>query len=458
MQSGNMSYNNDGNGNGGGDSGFFIRLRGLPWNITESDIRDFLNGVAIDQVHICINQMTKRQTGEAYLRMPTLDDQIKALDQNKATLGHRYIEVFTASDDQFDNAVNKEDNAEDGGPVLRLRGLPWSCTKDDVKRFFNGLTIKNGYNGIVLLLDQLGRASGEAIVEFGTDAEADQAMSKQKEKIGNRYIELFRSSTREMKWAEKRLRRNSPYGGSDDNNRNRYPPGQGYGRNDEYDDSPSGGGNSSWGGNRDGNGYGGGNSYSSGGGNNYSSGGGNMSSGGGGSMYSERGGSTNYGSGRGTGNSYSSGGSGFGSNNYSSSTGNSGSGSYGNFRSNSGSGSQLGGNNYSSFGNNSGGSGGGNFSSNDFFSSGEQDLFCVHLRGMPFSCDEQDIYDFFMPLRPVKCNVSFDSRGRPSGEGDAYFDTMEEAMKAMKKHKEKMGSRYIELFAGSRRPQNKFMD
>lgn len=133
-----MSYNTDGNGNGGGDSGFFIRLRGLPWNITEGDIRDFLSGVEIDQVHICINQMTKRQTGEAYLRMPTLEDQIKALDQNKATLGHRYIEVFTASDDQFDKAVNREESAEDGGPVLRMRGLPWSCTTEDVKRFFSG--------------------------------------------------------------------------------------------------------------------------------------------------------------------------------------------------------------------------------------------------------------------------------------------------------------------------------
>lgn len=466
QQSGNMSYNNDGNGNGGGGSGSYIRLRGLPWNITETDIRDFLNGCVIDQVHICINPTTKRQTGEAYLRLPTVEDQIKALDQNKATLGHRYIEVFTASDDQYENAVNREENAEDSGPVVRMRGLPWSCTTDDVKQFFSGLTIKNGYNGIVLLLDQLGRASGEAIVEFATEAEAEQAMSKQKEKIGNRYIELFRSSSREMKWAEKRMRRLNPYGGGggrDDNSRNRYPPGQGYGRgNDDFDDSPSGGGGggggNSWGGNRDGNGYGGGNSYSTGSGNNYSSGGTMGSGSGGGSMYSERGGNTNYGSARGTGGSgYSSGG--FGGNSYSSSNDNSGSGGYGGFRSSSGGGGQLGGSNYSSFGSSTGGGGGGgNFSSNDFFSAGESNLFCVHLRGMPFSCDEQDIYDFFMPLRPVKANVSFDSRGRPSGEGDAYFDTMEEAMKAMKKHKEKMGSRYIELFAGSRRPQNKFMD
>uniref|UniRef100_A0A1Q3F1T6 Putative splicing factor hnrnp-f n=1 Tax=Culex tarsalis TaxID=7177 RepID=A0A1Q3F1T6_CULTA len=465
-----MSYD-DGTGNAGGDSSaFYIRLRGLPWNITEQDIRDFLQGVQVEHVHIGINAMTKRQTGEAYLRLPTLDDQIKALDLNKATIGHRYIEVFTANEDQYEQAVNDGEGDEDGGPVLKLRGLPWSCTKEDIRRFFVGLTIKNGINGILLLTDQLGRASGEAIVEFATEADAEQAMNKQKEKIGSRYIELFRSSTREMKWAEKRARRPAPYarsdggndfggdgnmnrgggGGLGSGNGNRYPPGQGYGRTsggtDSFSDNSMGGGGNSWGTRGNDGGYGnGGGSTGNGSGNMYST---------------ERGGRTNYGSGRsntGSGGSYSTGG--FGG---SSSFGGSGGfgGSSGGFRS----GGQVGGNNYSNFtsGGNSFGSnggGGGGFTSNDFFCSAEQDLFCVHLRGMPFSCDDQDIQDFFMPLRPVKANIEYDSRGRPSGEGNAYFETVEEAMKAMKKHKEKMGSRYIELFAGARKPQgNKFMN
>lgn len=496
-----MAGYDDGAADTGCDSSaFFIRLRGLPWNINEGDIRDFLQGVQVDHVHIGINAMTKRQTGEAYLRLPTLDDQIKALDLNKATIGHRYIEVFTTNEDQYEGAVNNGEGDDDGGPVLKLRGLPWAVSKEDIRRFFVGLTIKNGLDGILLLQDQLGRASGEAIVEFATDSDAAQAMNKQKEKIGTRYIELFRSSIREMKWAEKRANRPAPRGGNSDGGNDfggngnmnrgggggggggggassRFPPGQGYGRGaggNSFSDNSFGSNNSY--NNRNDNSFGSGtmSGLGGGGGNSFGSssngsklGGSGM---GGGNMYSsERGGGTNYGSGRsntgsGAGN-YSTGG--FGNTSYGGSSYGSGNGGGGGggFNSDRGYRSQVGGNNYSSFGSSgnsfgsNNGGGGGGFSSNDFFNSAEQDLFCVHLRGMPFSCDDQDIQDFFMPLIPVKSNIEYDSRGRPSGEGNAFFETMEEAMKAMKKHKEKMGSRYIELFAGARKPQgNKFMN
>lgn len=42
--------------------------------------------------------------------------------------------------------------------------------------------------------------------------------------------------------------------------------------------------------------------------------------------------------------------------------------------------------------------------------------------------------------------INFNERNRHSGTADVYFDTYEDAQKAMKRQREKIGSRYIELF------------
>lgn len=96
----------------------------------------------------------------------------------------------------------------------------------------------------------------------------------------------------------------------------------------------------------------------------------------------------------------------------------------------------------------------------------------VFVRGMPFYCDEMDIYEvsstlnlphsvgkyfehffshlqFFAPIKPIHCKVILNDKGRHSGKAEVHFDSREDVAHAMQKNREKMGSRYIELFDGN---------
>lgn len=52
-------------------------------------------------------------------------------------------------------------------------------------------------------------------------------------------------------------------------------------------------------------------------------------------------------------------------------------------------------------------------------------------------------------MKPAHAKVIYNNKGMHSGGGNAYFATHDDALEAMKKDKEKMGSRYIELFYDS---------
>lgn len=75
--------------------------------------------------------------------------------------------------------------------------------------------------------------------------------------------------------------------------------------------------------------------------------------------------------------------------------------------------------------------------------------YCVHMRGLPFKATPQDIAYFFKPIRPVNINILFDNSGRPSGEADVEFECHEDAMRAMRRDKNNMDHRYVELFLNS---------
>ena len=73
--------------------------------------------------------------------------------------------------------------------MVKMRGLPCTASEADVCNFFSGLKIAQG--GVSIGHETSGRATGEAHVEFATEADAAAAMAFHRQRMGSRYIELF---------------------------------------------------------------------------------------------------------------------------------------------------------------------------------------------------------------------------------------------------------------------------
>ncbi|XP_065749923.1 heterogeneous nuclear ribonucleoprotein F isoform X4 [Phocoena phocoena] len=260
------------------------------------------------------------------------------------------------------------------GFVVKLRGLPWSCSVEDVQNFLSDCTIHDGVAGVHFIYTREGRQSGEAFVELESEDDvkmlAEKALGKHKERIGHRYIEVFKSSQEEVRsYSDPPLKfmsvqRPGPYdrpgtarryigivkqAGLERMRSGAYSAG--YGGYEEYSGLSDGYGFTTDLFGRD-------LSYCLSG------------------MYDQR-----YGDGEFT---------------VQSTTGH-----------------------------------------------------CVHMRGLPYKATENDIYNFFSPLNPVRVHIEIGPDGRVTGEADVEFATHEEAVAAMSKDRANMQHRYIELFLNS---------
>ena len=60
------------------------------------------------------------------------------------------------------------------------------------------MEVLDGEDGILFVHQADGRATGDAFVLFATEEEANKGLTKHRECIGSRYIELFKSTTAEV--------------------------------------------------------------------------------------------------------------------------------------------------------------------------------------------------------------------------------------------------------------------
>jgi len=165
-----------------------VRLRGLPWAATSKDVLDLLKDCQVMNgekgVHFTFAP-DGRPSGEAFVELCADEDVSNALNHNNEHMGRRYVEIFRASRGQMAWDCRMEEKVGGGsGGVVRLRGLPYRCSEDDVRKFFQGMLIIAG--GITMQVDQSGRETGEAFVEFVDQEDAEKALAKDRQEIGHR--------------------------------------------------------------------------------------------------------------------------------------------------------------------------------------------------------------------------------------------------------------------------------
>ncbi|KAF5403986.1 Heterogeneous nuclear ribonucleoprotein H2 [Paragonimus heterotremus] len=369
-----------------------VRIRGLPYSARADDIIEFFKDVKVKggKRGIFFPQGPNgRSNGEAFIELESPQEIVKATSHHNEHMGRRYIEVFESSKQEMNNAMGKNTQYSQNRReyVVRLRGLPYDTEKKEIYAFFNGLEIAP--NGIGLLVDHMGRCTGEAYVQFTSSEMLARAKEKHMEKIGHRYIEIFESSMLEanstiQRQMEANQNRSGGGGGGPimgRSGREHYPSGGGYygGPRGPYGGPPNGSPN--------GPSYGRGPPPSSRPG-----------------PYARP---------------YPSGHPGYDS------------------PPRAGPPSHMG----------FGPKGGYNSMSNPEPDEPQSMTgHSIRLRGLPYSATIEDIDRFLAPLQPVNIRMRMTPAGRPTGEAMVDFASHDEAKEAMKKDREKIGSRYIELF------------
>uniref|UniRef100_A0A8C9ELG2 RRM domain-containing protein n=1 Tax=Pavo cristatus TaxID=9049 RepID=A0A8C9ELG2_PAVCR len=325
------------------------------------------------------------------------------------------------------------------GYVVKVRGLPWSCSTEEVQRFFSDCKILNGALGIRFIYTREGRPSGEAFAELESEEDVKLALKKDRETMGHRYVEVFKSNNVEMDWVLKHTGPNSPDTANDGFVRLRGLP---FGcSKEEIVQFFSG----MWGQStscskttpktklyieifkssraevrthydpprklmamqRPG-------------------------------PYDRPGLTRGYNSlGRGSGlermrrGAYGGGYGGYDD--------------YNGYNDGYGFGSDRFGREWTLFSAGMSDHRYGDGTSTFQSTTGH----CVHMRGLPYRATENDIYNFFSPLNPVRVHIEIGPDGRVTGEADVEFATHEDAVAAMSKDKANMQHRYVELFLNS---------
>merc|ERR1712129_265499 len=149
-----------------------------------------------------------RASGEAWVQFRSEDMASKAIaSRDRGHIGGRYVELFPATSHEVARIMDHQRYRGSGSPLmtfpsahgaayLKLRGIPYSATVQDVVSFMDGFNVAPSQVAIGRTAD--GRPSGDAWVQLSDERAATSAMqAKNRASLGGRYVEIFPSNFQE---------------------------------------------------------------------------------------------------------------------------------------------------------------------------------------------------------------------------------------------------------------------
>uniref|UniRef100_G3SGR8 Epithelial splicing regulatory protein 2 n=1 Tax=Gorilla gorilla gorilla TaxID=9595 RepID=G3SGR8_GORGO len=199
-----------------------LRLRGLPFSAGPTDVLGFLGPecpvTGGTEGLLFVRHPDGRPTGDAFALFACEELAQAALRRHKGMLGKRYIELFRSTAAEVQQVLNRYASGPllptltapllpipfplapgTGRDCVRLRGLPYTATIEDILSFLGEAAADIRPHGVHMVLNQQGRPSGDAFIQM-TSAERALAAAQRchKKVMKERYVEVVPCSTEEM--------------------------------------------------------------------------------------------------------------------------------------------------------------------------------------------------------------------------------------------------------------------
>uniref|UniRef100_A0A4W3ITF6 RNA binding motif protein 12Bb n=1 Tax=Callorhinchus milii TaxID=7868 RepID=A0A4W3ITF6_CALMI len=216
-----------------GPDDIYLRLYGMPYSAKELQIREFFHNLQVEGIRQ-MKDYRGRKTGEAYVRFATSWDASEGLKCHRKYMGQRFVEVYPATEEQWNCARVSLDVEDRNSDVIRgnrgysphelkyshtlsrsprrcrsrtrsphdaeycvqLKNIPYGAEKKDVRHFFHELDISE--DQIYLVHDSYGKSTKEGFVVFKNSSDYRRALKYHKECIGNRAIYVYPIARRAM--------------------------------------------------------------------------------------------------------------------------------------------------------------------------------------------------------------------------------------------------------------------